>query len=219
MPEYISEIAQSSNEFDTLIPSLNEISDIEEAFRLYHYGRPGVSSPPDSLSIHGHLNELTSNLQTFENSITLLEDQYQTISSSAQNLESSFDTLADQYSSLSVSASSLQNDIDNMNIEYLQINTVASSTYTLQLSDVNKIIEMTSASANFVTIPNSSSVNFPLGSSINIIRFSESELTISPASGVTILSVNDSTSLESQYSGATLYKYLDNTWMLIGSLA
>jgi hypothetical protein len=219
MPEYISEAAESSDEFDTLIPSLTEISDIVEAFTLYHYGRSGKVLPPAPLSIHGHLNDLSTSLQTVSSTINFLDENYLPFSASAEYITSSIETLNDQYPPLSASATLFESNLSTMNLEYLQIKTVTDSLYTLEIGDVNKVIEMNSASANTVIIPNSASVNFPIGSAINIIRFSSQSTTITPASGVTLLSAENLNVLASQYSATTVYKYSANTWILIGLLS
>jgi hypothetical protein len=219
MPEFISQAAESSDEFDTLIPVLADAPDIVEAFRLYHYGRPGQVTAPSALSIHGHLDSLTTSLQVLEGDVNFLEDQYGPFSASAEFVESSIETLSNEYSELSASATLFESNLATMNLEYLQIKTVTDALYVLDIDDVNKVIEMNSASANTVIVPNSASVNFPIGSAINIIRFSEEETEVLGDSGVTILSTDNLTNLAFQYSGATLYKYLDNTWLLIGSLA
>jgi hypothetical protein len=225
MPEFISQAAESSDEFDTLIPVLADAPDIVEAFRLYHYGRPGQVTAPSALSIHGHLDSLTTSLQSIEGTASFLQEQYVPLSASAEFLETSITTLTNQYSILTASASILsasatlfESNLATMNLEYLQIKTVTDALYVLDIDDVNKVIEMNSASANTVIVPNSASVNFPIGSAINIIRFSEEETEVLGDNGVTILSTDNLTNLAFQYSGATLYKYLDNTWLLIGSL-
>jgi prefoldin subunit 5 len=238
MPELISQAAETSDEFDTLIPVLTETSDIVEAFRLYHYGRPGQVTPPAQLSIHGHLNSLTESLQFIEGTASFLQEQYAPLSASAEFVETSINSLSSEYQSLTASASILSSSVVTLsssvdvlsasvvnleseieNVEYLQIKTVTDSLYVLEIDDVNKVIEMNSASANTVIVPNSASVNFPIGSAINIVRFSEEETGVSGDDGVTILSIDNRTNLTFQYSGATLYKYLDNTWLLIGNLA
>jgi hypothetical protein len=238
MPEFISQAAETSDEFDTLIPVLTETSDIVEAFRLYHYGRPGQVTAPAALSIHGHLDTLTNSLQSIEGTANFLQEQYIPLSASADFVESSIASLTEEYANISASASILSASVVNLsnttntlsssasyleseieNFEYLQIKTVTDNLYTLEIDDINKVIEMNSASANTVIVPNSASVNFPVGSAINIVRFSEEETQILGDGGVTILSTDNLTKLAVQYSGATLYKYLDNTWLLIGSLA
>jgi hypothetical protein len=238
MPEFISQAAESSDEFDTLIPVLTETSDIVEAFRLYHYGRPGQVTPPSALSIHGHLNSLTTSLESIEGTASFLQEQYIPLSASAEFVETSIANLTNEYSSLTASASILSASVANVSpsvdvlsasvvsldskiteLEYLDIKTVTDALYILDIDDVNKVIEMNSASANTVIVPNSASVNFPIGSAINIIRFSEQETEVAGDNGVTILSTDNLTNLANQYSGATLYKYSDNTWLLIGSLA
>jgi len=259
MPEFISQAGESSDEFDTLIPSLSDQPDIVEAFRLYHYGRPGQLSPPEELSIHGHLNDLTESLQLIEGTIDFLQEEYPPLSASSEFIESSIANLANEYASLTASAGTINSSVlilsasaevlgasaqvigasateinnsfssisasvsslsqDISSIKFLGIKSVSTPTYTLDINDVNKIIEMNASSSTTVTIPNSSSVNFPIGSTINIIRFSTASVQIVGASGVTILSTDNFRNLEKQYSGATLYKYLSNTWLLIGSLA
>jgi hypothetical protein len=219
MPQYISEAAESSDEFDTLIPSLTEISDIVEAFILYHYGRSGQVSPPDPLSIHGHLNDLSTSLQSVSSSVNFLEENFASFSASTEYISSSIETLSEQYPPLSASATLFESNLSTMNLEYLQIKTVTEAEYTLEIEDVNKVIEMNSASANVVIVPNNASVEFPIGSAINVIRFSTEETTISPDVGVTILSAENLSILAFQYSAITLYKYSENTWILIGSLS
>jgi len=238
MPEFISQAAESSDEFDTLIPVLADAPDIVEAFRLYHYGRPGQVTAPSALSIHGHLDSLTTSLQSIEGTASFLQEQYVPLSASAEFIETSIATLTNEYASITASASILSASVANISpsvdvlsasvvsldskiteLEYLDIKTVTDALYVLDIDDVNKVIEMNSASANTVIVPNSASVNFPIGSAINIIRFSEEETEVLGDSGVTILSTDNLTNLAFQYSGATLYKYLNNTWLLIGSLA
>jgi hypothetical protein len=219
MPQFISEAAESSDEFDTLIPSLTEISDIVEAFRLYHYGRPGQVSPPATLSIHGHLDSLLNSLQVSASSINFLEDNIQPFSASAEYIETSIATLSSEYNTLSASATLFEANLNEMNLEYLQIKTVSDNEYVLELEDVNKVIEMNSASANVVIIPTSASVAFPIGSAINIIRFSEAETEIEGDTGVTLLSDQNFNALSFQYSAVTLYKYQEDTWIIIGALS
>ena len=59
------------------------------------------------------------------------------------------------------------------------INTQASS-YTAQLSDSGKIIEISSASATNISIPSNSSVAFPIGSTLDIIQYGSGQVTINP---------------------------------------
>lgn len=72
MSQKISVAAGNSiyTEFDTLIPSIGDTADIVEAFRLYHYGKPGFTTggAPATLSIHGHLDSLRNDVNLILNS-------------------------------------------------------------------------------------------------------------------------------------------------------
>jgi hypothetical protein len=93
------------------------------------------------------------------------------------------------------------------------------SAYTLELSDAQKIIEVNSVSATTITIPADSSVNFPIGSNIDIVQTGAGQITINGEGGVTLLSKDSNTKTDSQYSGVTIYKQSSNTWVLIGDLS
>jgi hypothetical protein len=92
------------------------------------------------------------------------------------------------------------------------------SAHTLELSDAQKIIEVNSASAVNITIPDNSSIDFPIGSNIDIVQTGAGQVTIDGEGGVTLLSKDSNTKTNSQYSGVTIYKQSSNTWILIGDL-
>jgi hypothetical protein len=92
------------------------------------------------------------------------------------------------------------------------------SSYTLVLSDASKIIDMNVGSANTVTVPNNSSVAFPIGTEITVIQYGAGNTTIVAASGVTFRSKDFSTRIGDQYTGATLIKRDTNEWYLIGNI-
>ena len=92
------------------------------------------------------------------------------------------------------------------------------SSYTLVLSDASKIIDMNVGSANTVTVPNNSSVAFPIGTEITVMQYGAGVTTIVAASGVTFRSKDFSTRIGDQYTGATLIKRDTNEWYLIGNI-
>ena len=92
------------------------------------------------------------------------------------------------------------------------------SSYTLVLSDASKIIDMNVGSANTVTVPNNSSVAFPIGTEITVLQYGAGVTTIVAASGVTFRSKDFSTRIGDQYTGATLIKRDTNEWYLIGNI-
>ena len=92
-----------------------------------------------------------------------------------------------------------------------------STSYTLILEDLGKLVEINTSSANNLTIPLESSVDFPIGSQIYIIQTGTGQTTIVPTGGVT-LSGTPGLKLRAQNSGAQLVKKSSNNWVAIGDL-
>jgi hypothetical protein len=92
------------------------------------------------------------------------------------------------------------------------------SSYTLVLSDADKLVEMNVASANNLTVPLNSSVAFSTGTQILLAQYGAGQTTIVATSGVTIRSNGGKLKLNAQYSGATLVKIAENEWYLFGDI-
>jgi hypothetical protein len=92
------------------------------------------------------------------------------------------------------------------------------TSYTLVLSDAGKVIPISNASANNVTVPLNSSVAFPIGSVITLIQTGAGQTTIVATSGVTIQSENSKLKLKAQYATAGLLKTATDTWVAFGNL-
>lgn len=91
--------------------------------------------------------------------------------------------------------------------------------YTLVLSDASKLIEMNSASANLLTVPSSSTVNFSTGTTIDVVQYGAGQTQITSAStGVTLRSANNWTKINARYGAVTLVKIGTNEWYLFGNL-
>ena len=90
--------------------------------------------------------------------------------------------------------------------------------YTLALTDAGKSITVSSADGKAIYVPANSSVEFPVGSRIDIIRLGAGDLQVIANAGVTIYSKEGNLAIASQYSGATLLKIDTNTWVLVGDL-
>ena len=99
------------------------------------------------------------------------------------------------------------------------IESAQTASYTLVLGDAGKMVTMTNASANNLTVPPNSSVAFPLNTRIDLIQYGAGQTTIVAGSGVTILSSGSKLKLTGQYSGASLWKKASDTWVLIGDIA
>jgi hypothetical protein len=92
------------------------------------------------------------------------------------------------------------------------------ASYTLVLSDADKLVEMNVGSANNLTIPLNSSVAFPTGTQILLAQYGAGQTTIVATSGVTVRSNGGKLKLNVQYSGATLIKIGTDEWYLFGDI-
>ncbi len=93
------------------------------------------------------------------------------------------------------------------------------SSYTLVLSDADKLVEMNVGSANNLTIPLNSSVAYSIGTQILISQYGAGQTTVVATGGVTIRSSGGKLKLNAQYSGATLIKIATDEWYLFGDIA
>ena len=93
------------------------------------------------------------------------------------------------------------------------------ASYTLVLTDADKLVEMNVGSANNLTVPLNSSVAFSTGTQILLAQYGAGQTTVVATSGVTIRSNGAKLKLNAQYSGATLVKIAENEWYLFGDIA
>jgi hypothetical protein len=90
--------------------------------------------------------------------------------------------------------------------------------YTLSaLTERDGLIEMGSASALTLTIPPASSVDYPVGTSIDILQTGAGQVTIAAGAGVTV-NATPGLKLRTTWSSATLFKRAQNTWVVYGDL-
>jgi hypothetical protein len=92
------------------------------------------------------------------------------------------------------------------------------ASYTLVLTDRDKVVEISNAGATTLTVPLNSSVAFPVGSSITILQTGAGQITVAGASGVTV-NATPGLKLRTQWSVATLIKRATDTWVLMGDLS
>jgi hypothetical protein len=92
--------------------------------------------------------------------------------------------------------------------------------YTLAaLTERDSLIEVshTGGSAVNVTIPADSTLNFPIGTSIDVLQTNTGSVAIAGAGGVTV-NATPGLTLRTQWSSATLLKRAANTWVVYGDL-
>jgi hypothetical protein len=114
--------------------------------------------------------------------------------------------------------SNAQTQIDSKTAKLIITNRQIAS-YTLVLSDADKLVEINNASANNLTVPTNGSVPFATGTQILLAQYGAGQTTIVATSGVTIRSNGAKLKLNAQYSGATLIKIDTNEWYLFGDIA
>ena len=79
------------------------------------------------------------------------------------------------------------------------------------------MVEISSASANTLTVPLNSSIPFPVGTQITILQTGAGQTTITATGGVTI-NATPGLKLRAQWSSASLIKRATDTWVAIGDL-
>ena len=97
-------------------------------------------------------------------------------------------------------------------------NAQTGTSYTLVLTDRDKLVEMDNASANTLSIPLESSVAFPTGTQILVVQKGAGQTRIVGVSGVNVYSESSHSYIVGQYGMATLVKCGTDTWYLGGNL-
>jgi hypothetical protein len=98
------------------------------------------------------------------------------------------------------------------------LNVQSGTSYTLAVSDAGNVVLPFNASPFTLTIPPNSSVAFAVGTQIDIINIGAGKVSLSPGSGVNILSLDSNKSLAGIYASATLLYCDADNWVLAGSL-
>jgi hypothetical protein len=105
-------------------------------------------------------------------------------------------------------------------LQSVTCNAQTGTTYTAQLSDSNLCITMSNAASNTFTVPTNASVAFSIGTTLTIEQIAAGVTTISPASGVSICSIQYGCSGSQTYALAGAYDFLQlqetsaNTWLV-----
>ena len=98
--------------------------------------------------------------------------------------------------------------------QYLLEN-VQTGSYTLALSDVNKVVAINNTASATVTVPNNTTVAFPVGTVINIYRMTDQPVNVVGATGVTVRNAGD---IYEQYTEISLRKRATNEWVASGNI-
>jgi hypothetical protein len=201
MAQNISATNAFTTTYDTGVPEQTDNANIVQAFTEYHYGADydGTGSPG---GIEGHLADISADIVTHANLSTSVHG----VSGSVVGTTSTQTLTNKTLTSPTINSPTLT-----------VATTTSSASYTLLLTDGGKIVEMTSASANNLTIPLNSSVAFPIGTSIFVVQAGAGQTTIVATAGVTVNSYVG-LKLIGQWAGCTLIKRATNTWVAVGGL-
>jgi hypothetical protein len=99
-----------------------------------------------------------------------------------------------------------------------EINYQTVTSYTLDLSDNEKLLIFDNADPITITVPNNSSAPFELGTRIDVVREGDGSVTFVEDTSVTIKSKDSNKAIISQYVAISLIKVEENTWYLVGDL-
>jgi hypothetical protein len=92
------------------------------------------------------------------------------------------------------------------------------ASYSLStLTHRDSLVEISSTSATTLTVPLDSTVNYPVGTAIDILQTNTGQVTIAGAAGVTV-NGTPGLKLRTQWSSVTLFKRAANTWVVYGDL-
>jgi hypothetical protein len=92
--------------------------------------------------------------------------------------------------------------------------TEAGTSHTFALSDAGKSIQYTSNSNVTVTIPNDTTINFPIGTRIRHRRRGNGLVTLAPASGVTLHATDNNLTIRKLNDYIDMVKVAANTWQI-----
>jgi hypothetical protein len=94
------------------------------------------------------------------------------------------------------------------------------ASYTLSsLTERDDLIEMGSASAITLSIPTDATLDYPIGTSIDILQTGAGQVTIAAVTpGTTTVNATPGLKLRTTWSSATLFKRAANTWVVYGDL-
>ena len=109
---------------------------------------------------------------------------------------------------------------DGTNYQRIITDTVTNAqtaSYTLVLADSGKMVEMSVATANTLTVPPNSSVAFPVGTTLTVLQTAAGQCTLTAGAGVTV-NGTPGLKLRGQWSSATLIKRATDTWVALGDL-
>lgn len=111
----------------------------------------------------------------------------------------------------------LQSAIDN-SVSTETENAQSGTSYTFALTDGGKMVTGSNSSPTTFTVPTNSSIEFPIGTRIDVLQIGTGKITIANSVGVTLLSQGGNKTIKEQYVACTLWKKDTDLWYLMGNL-
>ncbi len=101
-----------------------------------------------------------------------------------------------------------------------RFNTQTGTSYTLALSDGYKLVTMSNAAANALTIPKNATVALPVGWRVDVAQFGAGQTTIAPEDGAVTIRypATDTLKLAERYAGCSLLQVAANEWLVTGRM-
>jgi len=90
--------------------------------------------------------------------------------------------------------------------------------YAPILTDENQMVTLSNAAAITVTLPQNSSVAFPVGAEVDFLWLGAGQPTFAAGTGATV-NATPGLKMRAQYSASTAKKIATNTWVVIGDLS
>jgi hypothetical protein len=222
--------------YNVKVPGMDDAADIQEAFKLYHYGSTTYNKnnadksllPVDSLAYH--LNGLQVQITTNANNIDLRIPK-SLIDAKGDLIVGQFDNMPGKLPAGSNGQVLTVNSASTLGLEWTSLpDTVLNRTanaqnsdYTVVDSDLNKILILSNVGASTITI---GATTMPIGTMIPVaIKPSElispapeSLITFVGAANINVLAGYNKT-LDAQYYGLVyLTKVASNGWLVTGDL-
>ena len=97
------------------------------------------------------------------------------------------------------------------------INAQTGTTYTLALTDENKLVTLNNAAAITLTVPTNATVAFPVGARVDVAQTGAGQVTIAGAGGVTV-TASPTLKFRAQGSAVSLIKLATDSWLATGDL-
>lgn len=116
------------------------------------------------------------------------------------------------------SQTDLQAELDAKTNKYVTENAQTGTSYTLVLTDADKIVSLSNSALITVTVPLNSSVAFPIGTKLQLVQKGVGIVNVVGAGGVTLQSYNNYSFTEGQYAVTNLIKTATDTWYLFDGL-